>query len=102
MALSSSKTTLELISKTRVVIQGYVKGCAASSIETGCYHRISHQSQSTSTKMVFGLFLPSNYKNDDNANTPVLFWLSGLTCDDTNFAMKAGSRAFDIAVLHHS
>lgn len=29
--------------------------------------------------------------------TPVLYWLSGLTCDDTNFANKAGSRAFDEA-----
>ena len=27
----------------------------------------------------------------------MLFWLSGLTCDDTNFANKAGSRAFDQA-----
>ena len=100
MALSSSTTTLEVISKTRVILQGYVKGCAASSIETGCYHRISHQSQFTNTKMIFGLFLPSNYNNHINANTPVLFWLSGLTCDDTNFAMKAGSRAFDIAEQH--
>ena len=27
----------------------------------------------------------------------MLFWLSGLTCDDTNFANKAGSRAFEQA-----
>jgi len=26
-----------------------------------------------------------------------MFWLSGLTCDDTNFAIKAGSRAFSAA-----
>jgi S-formylglutathione hydrolase FrmB len=32
-----------------------------------------------------------------NDNTPVMYWLSGLTCDDTNFAMKAGSKAFDAA-----
>lgn len=32
---------------------------------------------------------------DDNTgkkdNVPVIYWLSGLTCDDTNFAMKAGA-----------
>jgi len=44
--------------------------------------------------MTFGLFIPSSYGNN---NTPVLFWLSGLTCDDTNFPSKAGSKAFDAA-----
>uniref|UniRef100_A0A7S2RRR9 S-formylglutathione hydrolase n=1 Tax=Eucampia antarctica TaxID=49252 RepID=A0A7S2RRR9_9STRA len=44
--------------------------------------------------MIFGLFLPSCHKRKI---TPVLFWLSGLTCDDTNFATKAGSQAFSAA-----
>ena len=50
--------------------------------------------------MTFGLFVPSRYVSnigaavDTKANVPVLFWLSGLTCDDTNFAQKAGARAF--------
>lgn len=96
----ASSSALELISKTRVVVQGYVKGCASTSFETGCYHRIAHQSTSTKTKMIFGLFLPSTFKNDSTSNTPVIFWLSGLTCDDTNFAMKAGSRAFEAAERH--
>jgi S-formylglutathione hydrolase FrmB len=43
--------------------------------------------------MIFGLYLPASAK----VNVPVLFWLSGLTCDDTNFANKAGSRAFAAA-----
>ena len=49
--------------------------------------------------MTFSLFLPSSYKANVNAEkvTPVLFWLSGLTCDDTNFCLKAGPRAFDAA-----
>jgi len=93
---------LEIVSKTRVVEEGYSSPSSSSSsssseYETGCYHRISHSSSSTSTKMIFGLFLPSNYKNESTSNTPVMFWLSGLTCDDTNFAMKAGSRAFKAA-----
>jgi S-formylglutathione hydrolase len=89
-------------SKTRAVVEGYSPSSFASSLEPGCYHRISHQSSSTSTKMIFGLFLPSCYKNDGDgsSNTPVMYFLSGLTCDDTNFAMKAGSRAFDVAEKH--
>lgn len=87
-------------SKTRAVEEGYSPSSSATSLEPGCYHRISHQSSSTSTKMIFGLFLPSCYKNDGSSNTPVMFFLSGLTCDDTNFAMKAGSRAFDVAEKH--
>jgi S-formylglutathione hydrolase len=45
--------------------------------------------------MIFGLYLPSKLSED----TPVLYWLSGLTCDDTNFAIKAGSRAFAAAEI---
>eukprot|EP00536_Pseudo-nitzschia_multiseries_P006206 jgi/Psemu1/318841/estExt_fgenesh1_pm.C_1290013 len=76
--------TVEILSRTRV-------GCANG----GFYHRVKHASRSTGTDMIFGLFLPSSYSNDAGSDTtPVLFWLSGLTCDDTNFANKAGSRAF--------
>jgi S-(hydroxymethyl)glutathione dehydrogenase/alcohol dehydrogenase len=44
--------------------------------------------------MTFGLFLPSTHKNvlrSKGQSTPALFWLSGLTCDDTNFSTKAGA-----------
>ena len=56
------------------------------------YLRVKHASTSTQTDMIFGLYIPSS-----NPSPPVLFWLSGLTCDDTNFSTKAGSRAFDAA-----
>ena len=98
----ASSNLIEIISKTRVVEEGYTNLYPINEYENGCYHRVSHQSASTKTKMVFGIFLPSSYKNDDNFNTPVMFWLSGLTCDDTNFAMKAGSRAFEAAEKHVS
>lgn len=74
---------IEIISKIRV-------GCANG----GYYHRVKHASTSTGTNMTFGLFLPTSYYSTSETPTPVLFWLSGLTCDDTNFANKAGSRAF--------
>lgn len=76
---------VEILSKTRV---GFADG--------GYYHRVKHKSSSTGTDMIFGLYLPSRHKNTKEP-TPVLFWLSGLTCDDTNFAQKAGSRAFEQA-----
>ena len=59
-------TNLEIISKTRVIEAGYDSSSSSSSTEyeNGCYHRVSHQSTSTSTKMIFGLFLPSTFKNE--------------------------------------
>jgi len=77
---------IEILSKTRV-----------GSANGGYYHRVKHASVSTGTDMIFGLFLPTSYSPTSAQPTPVLFWLSGLTCDDTNFANKAGSRAFDRA-----
>ena len=69
----------------------------------GWYHRIQHDSTSTQTPMIFGLFLPSSHSLSESGaavpatSTPAMFWLSGLTCDDTNFAMKAGPMAFAAA-----
>eukprot|EP00985_Skeletonema_marinoi_P019694 scaffold11399_cov147-Skeletonema_marinoi.AAC.1 len=66
-------------------------------VGAGSYYRISHDSTSTQTSMTFGLFLPSRFATNieesaiNKENVPVIYWLSGLTCDDTNFAMKAGA-----------
>jgi S-formylglutathione hydrolase FrmB len=67
-------------------------------VGAGTYYRLTHQSTSTQTPMTFGLFVPSRYidniEGDKKDTVPVVYWLSGLTCDDTNFAMKAGPKAF--------
>ena len=67
-------------------------------VGAGTYYRITHDSTSTKTPMTFGIFVPSRYvgniEGDGKDIIPVMYWLSGLTCDDTNFAMKAGPRAF--------
>jgi S-(hydroxymethyl)glutathione dehydrogenase/alcohol dehydrogenase len=64
----------------------------------GLYHRIQHESSSTKTNMTFGLFLPNTHKYKPlSETTPAMYWLSGLTCDDTNFAIKAGPIAFAAA-----
>ena len=64
----------------------------------GYLKRVQHFSESTGTNMTFGIFLPSSVSAASEITpSPALFWLSGLTCDDTNFETKAGPKAFDAA-----
>lgn len=46
----------------------------------------SHQSSVTACKMRFGLYLPPQAKKQ---KIPLLYWLSGLTCNEQNFITKA-------------
>ncbi len=48
----------------------------------------SHPSKATGTEMKFSVFRPAVEKNN---NVPVMFWLSGLTCNEENFITKAGA-----------
>lgn len=40
--------------------------------------------------MKFAIYLPPQYSTD--TNLPVIYWLSGLTCDENNFVQKAGAQ----------
>ena len=51
--------------------------------------RIKHHSQALSCDMIFALYLPPQAATK---KVPVLWWLSGLTCNDQNFVTKAGSQ----------
>lgn len=51
--------------------------------------RIKHQSQTLNCEMIFALYLPPQ---STTKQVPVLWWLSGLTCNDQNFVTKAGSQ----------
>lgn len=51
------------------------------------YYR--HASDETKTPMRFSVFTPPQAKD---APVPVLFWLSGLTCTEDNFTVKAGAQ----------
>lgn len=51
--------------------------------------RIQHPSQVLSCTMTFSLFLPPQSQHNP---VPVLWWLSGLTCNDQNFVFKAGAQ----------
>lgn len=52
----------------------------------GRQQRWRHDSTVLNSAMTFSIFLPPT------ENPPVLFWLSGLTCNDENFTTKAGAQ----------
>ncbi len=49
----------------------------------------SHASRETGCSMRFGIYLPPAAARGP---VPVLFWLSGLTCTEENFIVKAGAQ----------
>ena len=48
-----------------------------------------HYSQSLKCEMNVGVYLPPKAANEE---LPVLYWLSGLTCNDENYTTKAGAQ----------
>ena len=50
----------------------------------------AHASSETGTEMRFSLFLPG----DAAGPVPLLTWLSGLTCTEENFTVKAGAQRY--------
>ena len=55
---------------------------------TKCYN---HPSETCGGKMKFSVFLPPQTESDP---VPVLYWLSGLTCNHENFITKAGAQQY--------
>jgi len=53
--------------------------------------RFKHRSTVLDCEMSFSLFLPPQV---DQRSVPVLYWLSGLTCTDENFVLKAGAQRY--------
>lgn len=60
-----------------------------SRVHDGWQIRYQHHSASLNCDMIFGVFVPPQA---ETARVPVLYWLSGLTCTDENFAQKAGAQ----------
>ncbi len=58
-----------------------------SRVHDGELSKWSHWSQSNKCEMTFNLFLPDR----GGGRVPLLYWLSGLTCNEDNFAQKAGA-----------
>jgi S-(hydroxymethyl)glutathione dehydrogenase/alcohol dehydrogenase len=57
-------------------------------VKGGMVSRHTHASTATKTDMTLSVFIPTG---TDPASLPVLYYLSGLTCNDQNFATKAGN-----------
>lgn len=55
----------------------------------GWQQRWRHDSTVLNCTMTFSIFLPPHYSATP---PPVLYWLSGLTCNDENFTTKAGAQ----------
>merc|ERR1712223_2176346 len=64
------------------VLKGNVK------VEGGFMKQFTHWSESCQCEMTFSIFLP-NRKQRLDADPPVLYYLSGLTCTDENARTKA-------------
>ncbi len=60
----------------------------------GWLNRYQHRSRVCDGLMTFSVFLPPQA---ETARVPALYWLSGLTCTDDNFRVKAGAQRYAAA-----
>ena len=60
--------------------------------ESGGYlNRYTHASSSCHCSMTFSVYLPPQA---ETGRVPAVYWLSGLTCTDDNFRVKAGAQRY--------
>lgn len=64
---------------------------SANKVFGGWQKRYQHTSKLLSCEMVFSVYLPPQA---EQGPVPVLYWLSGLTCNDQNFVTKAGAQRY--------
>ena len=57
----------------------------------GWVQNFTHPSAMINGDMTFAIYLPPQA---ESASVPVLYWLSGLTCNHENFMQKAGAQQF--------
>ncbi len=57
----------------------------------GYLNRYQHHSDSCNCRMTFSVYLPPAAATQ---KVPALYWLSGLTCTDDNFRVKAGAQRY--------
>ena len=64
---------------------------ARNKIFGGWQLRFQHRSDALACDMLFSVYLPPQA---EQGPVPVLYWLSGLTCNDQNFVTKAGAQRY--------
>ena len=57
----------------------------------GSLNRYTHDSESCNCRMTFSVYLPPQAETGE---VPAVYWLSGLTCTDDNFRIKAGAQRY--------
>lgn len=67
-----------------------IKEVSSNKIFRGLQKTFSHFSNELSCEMKFSIYLPEQTEGDEKV--PVLYWLSGLTCTEENFVIKAGAQ----------
>ncbi len=68
-----------------------MKEIAANKCFGGRQLRVTHPSDVLGCGMNFSIFLPPRAEGE---RVPVVYWLSGLTCTDENFVIKAGAQRY--------
>jgi S-formylglutathione hydrolase len=68
-----------------------VEQVSTSTIFGGQQLRFKHNSSVLGCEMNFSVYMPPQAKH---AKVPVIYWLSGLTCNDENFVQKAGAQQY--------
>lgn len=66
-----------------------LKQVSSQRVYSGEHQQFTHDSTSLNCSMRFAIFMPPQASTDNKV--PVLYWLSGLTCNDENFMQKAGA-----------
>ncbi len=67
-----------------------IEQIAANKSFGGWQNRFKHTASSLNCEMNFSIYLPPQV--EDGIKVPVLYFLSGLTCNDENFAQKAAAQ----------
>ena len=57
----------------------------------GWLERYQHDSEACRCRMTFSIYLPPRAEREP---VPAVYWLSGLTCTDDNFRVKAGAQRY--------
>jgi S-formylglutathione hydrolase len=76
-------------------LEGTIKAVTQNLCFGGVQSVYTHQSRETGCTMRFGVFLPPQAKSQ---RVPILYWLSGLTCTEENFIVKAGAQRIAAAL----
>jgi S-formylglutathione hydrolase len=74
-------------------MEAAMKKLSSNKVLGGEHAQYSHYSDANKCDMTFAIFLPpiALGKGKEAQRVPVLYWLSGLTCNDQNFMQKAGA-----------